>query len=201
MDQTRDYWRLCSSCRKQIGFEQTYYACSVSTCNQKRTFLSFCSLPCFQEHVPVLRHRDAWAEQKRAPSFERWKREREGSGPEASDAADRRPAATGRVPDVVAAPRAGPSAAAGSAATGSGPDRPVELNDADLPRDILIVASKLKQYIRARSGMNTSDGVMKALSDIIRTLSDQAIRNAAAAERKTVMDRDFDTDKLRLDRS
>ena len=63
--------------------------------------------------------------------------------------------------------------------------------DDDLPSDILIVASKLKKYIRARSGMNTSDGVMAVLSDHVRSICDQAIRNAGAAERKTVLDRDI----------
>ena len=88
----------------------------------------------------------------------------------------------------------------GAGAGGNPVERLVALNENDLPRDILIVASQLKQYIRARFGMNTSDGVMTALSDIVRHLYDQAIRNAAADERKTVMDRDFATDKLKLDR-
>jgi histone H3/H4 len=60
-----------------------------------------------------------------------------------------------------------------------------------VPRDVLIVASKLKAYIRARSGLNTSDGVIDALSDIVRELCDAAIGKAAADGRKTVMDRDF----------
>ena len=64
------------------------------------------------------------------------------------------------------------------------------LNDA-VPDDILIVASKLKQYIKSRSGMNTSDGVMTTLSDRVRTLCDEAIREAGRDDRKTVMDRDF----------
>jgi histone H3/H4 len=39
--------------------------------------------------------------------------------------------------------------------------------------------------------MNTSDGVMDVLSDIVRELCDGAIRKAAQEGRKTVMDRDF----------
>jgi len=56
---------------------------------------------------------------------------------------------------------------------------------------VLVVASKLKAYVRARSGMNTSDGVMEALSAFLRALCDDAIRKAGADGRKTVMDRDF----------
>lgn len=58
-------------------------------------------------------------------------------------------------------------------------------------REILVVASKLKNYIRERSDMNTSDAVMDALSDALRTLCDEAIERAREAGRKTVMDRDF----------
>jgi len=54
----------------------------------------------------------------------------------------------------------------------------------------MIVASKLKQYIRAVSGMNTSDAVATALSEHVRALCDQAIENARHAERKTVLERD-----------
>jgi len=53
------------------------------------------------------------------------------------------------------------------------------------------VVSKLKQYVRERSGMNTSDSVVEVLSDALRTLADRAIRNAQRDGRKTVLDRDF----------
>ena len=53
------------------------------------------------------------------------------------------------------------------------------------------VASKLKAYIRARSGMKTSDAVLARLSDLVRGLCDEAIATAGADNRKTVMDRDF----------
>ena len=61
----------------------------------------------------------------------------------------------------------------------------------DLPREILIVASKLKNYIRARSGYNTSDRVLEPLSRLVREICDDAIEQASRAERKTVLDRDF----------
>jgi len=57
--------------------------------------------------------------------------------------------------------------------------------------EVLVVASKLKNYIRGKSGMNTSSAVMAALSGKIRQLCDNAIENAKREGRKTVMDRDF----------
>ena len=61
----------------------------------------------------------------------------------------------------------------------------------DAPHDILIVASKMKNYIKARSGMNTSESVLEILSDHVRALCDRAIESAEAHERRTVMDRDY----------
>lgn len=60
-----------------------------------------------------------------------------------------------------------------------------------IPQEILIVASKLKAYIKSQSGMNTSASVMDRLSDLVRILCDQAIIQAQNDSRKTVMDRDF----------
>jgi histone H3/H4 len=57
--------------------------------------------------------------------------------------------------------------------------------------EVLVVASKLKAYIRGKSGMNTSGAVIDAISNKVRALCDQAIENAKREGRKTVMDRDF----------
>src|SRR5690606_20713922 len=46
-------------------------------------------------------------------------------------------------------------------------------------RDVLIVVSKMKKYIKDRSGMNCSDAVAEMLSDHVRLLCDEAIRAAA----------------------
>ena len=51
----------------------------------------------------------------------------------------------------------------------------------------------LKAYVRARSVISTSDGVLPVLSDLLRRTCDAAIQRAAADGRKTVMDRDFET--------
>src|SRR3989338_8227906 len=60
-------WKKCSSCKKTIELGANYYVCSVSTCNGKRTGYSFCSVHCFEVHLPVARHRDAGAIEQKAP--------------------------------------------------------------------------------------------------------------------------------------
>ena len=65
------------------------------------------------------------------------------------------------------------------------------MGNSDSKKEILVVVSKLKSYIRSVSGMNTAGGVAPALSDMIRHLCDQAIEKAKGDGRKTVMDRDF----------
>lgn len=57
--------------------------------------------------------------------------------------------------------------------------------------EILVVASKLKKYIREKSGMNTSAAVMDVISEKIKQICDRAIENAKSDGRKTVMDRDI----------
>ena len=58
--------------------------------------------------------------------------------------------------------------------------------------DVMVVVSKLKNYIRAKSEMNTAGNVAPKLSEIVRSLCDQAIERARSDGRKTVMDRDFE---------
>jgi len=117
--------------------------------------------------VPVLRHREAWAEEQRAPTRVEWERR-----PREDDA---------RQPEAAPVPAVrGAAARADDHAIGGG-----------VPRDVLVVVSKLKLYIRGRAGMNCSDGVVDVLSDRLRALCDEAIERARAAGRKTVLDRDF----------
>ena len=81
---------------------------------------------------------------------------------------------------IVSSPKSSPTtSAAASAARG------------DVPRDVLIVASKLKAYVKAKYDLNTSGNVMEALSDILRYEADKACEKAIAEGRKTLMDRDF----------
>jgi hypothetical protein len=196
-------WLKCSACRSDIDFDTKYFQCSVSTCNRARMRLVFCSVPCWDSHVATLRHRDAWAEDKIAPTRTAWEREQasEPAEPRPPAVATRaaapatpiaRPASTGvpaststPVPArrIVGEPAPSPAAAATPAAGG------VHLNDI-VDRDMMIVISKLKKYIKDRSGMNCSDAVAEVLSDHVRVLCDDSIRAAGRDERKTVLDRD-----------
>lgn len=160
------YWRKCSTCKSPIGFNHMYWICSVSTCTRGATNFVFCGLNCFDAHIPTMNHRDSGAYERQAPTREQYQ---QSGGTEPSVAATPR-----RV--VVDSPAGAPA---------------VATRNATAPRDILIVASKLKAYIRAVSEMNTSESVMEALSDKVRALADGAIEHARADGRKTVMDRDF----------
>lgn len=57
--------------------------------------------------------------------------------------------------------------------------------------EVIVVVSKLKKYIKEKSGMNTAGNVAAAISDRIRGLCDAAIATAQGDGRKTVMDRDL----------
>jgi histone H3/H4 len=60
-----------------------------------------------------------------------------------------------------------------------------------MSKDVLIVTSKVKNYIKSKAGMSTSASVVDVLSDKVRELCDAAIENAQNSKRKTVMDKDF----------
>jgi hypothetical protein len=193
-------WLKCSACRSDIDFDSQYFQCSVSTCNRARTRLVFCSVPCWDSHVATLRHRDAWAEDKIAPSKAAWEREladqpadpsRPPPGPAPLAPAARPAPASAHAPAAPAAAAPAPlrrvvgEPAAAPAPAPSG----VALQDV-ADRDVLIVVSKLKKYIKDRSGMNCSDSVAEVLSDHVRALADESIRAAGRDERRTVLDRD-----------
>ncbi len=57
--------------------------------------------------------------------------------------------------------------------------------------EILVVASKIKSYIKEKSGMNTSGAVPEELSKRVAILLEKAIENAKNDGRKTIMDRDI----------
>ena len=57
-------------------------------------------------------------------------------------------------------------------------------------KDVLVVASKLKKYIKERGDMSCSADVLEAVSDIIRLQANDAIDRARADGRKTVKARD-----------
>jgi hypothetical protein len=184
-------WLHCSACRKDIPFQSVYWVCSVSTCNRARTQLVFCSVACWDSHLATLRHREAWAVEERAPTRAEWLASRgEASPAHRSEAPTTplRPAsiAPPRPPVIMSTFQASSSAGAPPAAPATSR---APLSNA-FERDILIVVSKMKKYIKDRSGMNTSDAVAEALGDHVRAVCDQAIQAAAADGRKTVLERD-----------
>jgi hypothetical protein len=168
-----EQFKLCSTCKKPIAFGSQYYQCSVSTCTRPRVGLFFCSVECWDAHLPMMRHREAWAERVTAPTKAEVEREEQEELAKENRAKERNPPMTD--PND---PNDKQRRIVGS------PSEPTE-------KDILIVVSKMKAYIRAASGMNTADGVAEVLSDRVRTLCDAAIAEAKLAGRKTVMPRDF----------
>jgi len=112
----------------------------------------------------MMRHRDAWAEKVVAPTREQYVAELLEQEKAASEMAEEADKSR----------------------------RIVGLSDDGLPKDVLIVVSKLKAYVKARSGMSTSDGAIEVLSNHLRKLCNDAIEHAGTAGRKTVMDRDFE---------
>lgn len=174
-------WLKCSACKNPISYGAAHWVCSVSTCNRSRTRLVFCTVSCWDSHVAMLRHRDAWAVEARAPSKEAWEKELAAAPPEPAPPARSEPVAAPAVRRVVG------DASPVTAAKVEGNLQLAEVTD----RDVLIVVSKMKKYIKDRSGMNTSDAVADVLSEHVRALCDEAIRAAARDERKTVLDRDL----------
>jgi hypothetical protein len=181
-----DAWRRCSACKGPIAFGTTYWACNVSTCNRPRTGLVFCSVSCWDAHLGVVRHRESWAVERKSPTRAEWEREQARAGAAAGgrDVAAPVPDAAGAAPDLASSP----------------PERsprrilpaPVPRQRDPLEREILVVASKLKSYVRARSGFHTSDRCVEPLSDALREMCDRAIEKARAEGRRTVLERDFD---------
>ena len=196
-------WRACSACKRDIGFGAVHWVCSVSTCTRANTNYTFCSVACWDSHVATLRHRDAWAVEAKAPGREAWARDRDGGARPAIATAPAAPVARPAAPMPAPAPAPAPMVrSATPTLTGTDGNRrliatppapapaPTQLALTEAEAEVLIVVSKLKKYIRERSGMNTSDAVAEALSDHVRAVCDEAIRNAALDERKTVLDRD-----------
>lgn len=180
-------WALCSACRTDIGFGAIHWVCSVSTCNRNRTRLVFCSVACWDSHLSTLRHREAWAVEETAPK--RDDHAREELAPARTAAAPPRPQTAVAAPAPLARPAAAPPAPATANSVTAHAGGPA-LSNAYEHDDVLIVVSKLKKYIRDRSGMNTSDSIADVLAEHVRSICDDAIRAAARDGRKTVLDRD-----------
>lgn len=60
-----------------------------------------------------------------------------------------------------------------------------------MANEVLIVASKVKSYIKSTAGFNTSATAVDALSNKVKEVCDTAIEAARKDRRKTVKDRDI----------
>ena len=156
-----DVWKSCSSCSKPINYGKRHYVCSVSTCKTARFHPVFCSIGCWDDHVPVMNHRSAWAEEEYAPSSAPAPAQKRTGGGDSDEL-------RARLMRQMAGDAKGTQ-----------------------QKDVLIVASKLKKYVKERAGMNCSADVMEALSDLVRIHTNDAIDRARQDGRKTVKGRDF----------
>ena len=59
-------------------------------------------------------------------------------------------------------------------------------------KEILVITSKVKSYIKSKGNLKTAAPVIEALSNKVREICDRAIENAKKDKRKTLKDRDFD---------
>ncbi len=142
-----------------------YYVCSVSTCQGRVTNYAFCSVSCWDAHLPTERHRpdSAGAIERKAPMT-----------PDTGWQGQSSSAAEGQRRIVR------PPGAPGSPSPSSSSDD-----------DVLVVVTKVRKYIADRSGgMNTSASLYTVLTEKIKRICDAAIEEARAQGRKTVMDRD-----------
>lgn len=165
MNQPTNVWRKCSTCKKDILLNSKYYECSVSTCTGQRTGYVFCSISCWEVHLPGAKHRDAGAIEKKSPAH-----------------------ADGNTLPEQGAPQRRIIASGSTTANLSSLNN---LKKSTMSNEVLVVVSKMKQYIKDVSEMNTAEDVNQKLSDLLRLQCDRAIENARADGRKTVMARDF----------
>ena len=170
---TPTFWKKCSTCKKEIPFSENYYLCNVSTCRHKRKGYRFCSVSCWDEHLAFANHRESWAEEERSPSKEAYLNElaAEGGNPTNKKTEERAPQRKiiDSKPSIgIQAPRVTNSKV-----------------------DTLVVVSKVKNFIKDRSGMNVSQCCIDALTKKVVQESLKAIEEAKKVGRKTVMGRDI----------
>lgn len=165
--QEATYWKKCSSCKNEIGFNSIYKLCSVSTCRSKRTGYVFCSVPCWDAHLGFANHREAYAEEYTSPTRDAYLRS-------LNDSEKTREPVRRKVTTSV----------------GSAAQAPEVSSGGTYEVDTLIVVSKVKKFIQEQSGFNTSHCGVDALTQKVVQECLKAIEVARGAERKTVMGRD-----------
>lgn len=181
--ESQTFWKKCSSCKREIGFSQTYYLCSVSTCRHSRTGLRFCSIGCWDAHLAYANHRSSHAEEARAPSAQEFAREG-GVAQSASTAASSASAPDRSVKRTIIEDNKPPATGVGAAG-----GVPPKAAPADV--ETLVVVSRVKAYITSLSEFNTSQCCIDALTQKIVNECKKGIERAKAAGRKTVMGRDI----------
>lgn len=159
----QSFWRRCSNCKSEIALGAKYWICSVSTCQRVRSPIQFCKPDCWAVHNEIENHRDGWAVEKVAPRT--------------ADPAPSSPPTAAPKPAPKPAPSSPPSPAAAATAPADA-------------AEILVVASRFKDFLSEVHGMRCSDDVFPTLSDHLRRLAREGVETARRASRKTLLDRD-----------
>jgi len=165
-------YRKCSVCKKEIYQGHKFQECELSSCKKH----GFCSVNCWNMHNEVLNHRQAGAIEMVAPHYTHSSLQ--------DSVQDSTQDNVGSTNAKVTMPRKILVTAKSVV--------PTETNMESRGEDeILIVASKLKDYIKSKFDLNTSQQVLNVLSDEVRRSVDRAAVRAKSEGRKTLMDRDF----------
>lgn len=175
-----DFYRKCSSCKKEIAWNTRHWVCSVSSCHRVGRELVFCTVSCFDAHVPVMNHKNAGAVERRSPAHAQAKDPNRPLFEKPANTAQgpKNDAKAAWIDELLGNPPANNQSATEAAKLAA-------------PDEIWVVVSKVKAYIKDRSGMNTSDSVMKLLTQKLYIDIERSIRSARQNGRKTVLDRDF----------
>ena len=155
------YWRKCIVCKKEINYSTKYYKCSIPSCDKKRSPAQFCSVDCWDVHRSIMGHKSAGADEYHSPS---------------KGEAEIAESKSGKV-RIVKSPNIN--------------SINTSVNNLNVPREILVVVSKYKAFVKAAGDLNTSGDVADVLSDILREKTLDAIQKAKRDGRKTLMGKDF----------
>ncbi len=170
-----NFWKKCSSCKKEIPFESIYQICSVSTCQHKRKGFQFCSVQCWDSHLGFANHREAWALEKKSPTKSEFRSFSETESLSSSSSSTRAAKRT-IIDNLNNTSPTSPNSQAKKASS--------------IKTDTLVVVSKVKKLIKDQSGFNTSQCCIDALTKKVIEEVLKAIEESRKLERKTVMGRD-----------
>lgn len=166
-------WKKCNTCKKDIPLRSQYYRCSVSTCRSKHTGFVFCSVSCWDAHIGFYNHRNAYAEEETAPATLEIALPQSAGMPQAQSLTKG---------DVVTEENENKKTIVFRAPTAA--DQ-VEV-------ETLVVVSKVKKLVQDRSGMNSSQCFIDALTRKVVEQTLKGIERAKVDGRKTVMGRDLE---------